>query len=301
MSRGKLSRTVLLLVLALVLVVVGVPDPAQAQRKDTVVIGLAQEPDLLIRAFSSMLVSGEVLTSLFVGMVDLDGQWKLVPQMAVKIPTLRDGDWELLPGKKMRVTYKLKKGYTWHDGRPVTALDVSWTYLMLRNPQSPTQSRFILKKIDNMLVPNPTDPHTLVVQWNELYPFANLGHATYPRHVLEREYLRDPSTLKAHRQARAPIGNGPYRFVEWSPGSHITLEAYDAYPGGKPKIRRQVWRFILDSTVLQANVIAGQVDVTGLANNFSIDQMADIERRSPQVTAHYSPDFIWERINLNLD
>ncbi len=301
MSRGKLSRTVLLLVLALVLVVVGVPDPAQAQRKDTVVIGLAQEPDLLIRAFSSMLVSGEVLTSLFVGMVDLDGQWKLVPQMAVKIPTLRDGDWELLPGKKMRVTYRLKKGYTWHDGRPVTALDVSWTYLMLRNPQSPTQSRFILKKIDNMLVPNPTDPHTLVVQWNELYPFANLGHATYPRHVLEREYLRDPSTLKAHRQARAPIGNGPYRFVEWSPGSHITLEAYDAYPGGKPKIRRQVWRFILDSTVLQANVIAGQVDVTGLANNFSIDQMADIERRSPQVTAHYSPDFIWERINLNLD
>ncbi|MDI6771204.1 MAG: peptide ABC transporter substrate-binding protein, partial [bacterium] len=120
------------------------------------------------------------------------------------------------------------------------------------------------------------------------------------RHVLEREYLRDPGALKAHKQNRFPIGNGPYKFVEWVPGSHITLEPYDKFPEGTAKIKKQVWRFILDATVLQANVIANQVDATEI-NNFSIDQMTEIERRNPGVTAHYTPAMIWEHIDVNVE
>lgn len=293
------SRSLPLLILILA-VLPTLPGPALAQRKDTVVIGVAQEPDTLIEDFTVMAAAGAVLDRLFVRMVVREPQGKLVPQLITKIPTVKDGDWEILPGKKMRVTYRLKKGYTWHDGRPVTALDASWTYLMLRNPRTPTGSRFMLKKIDHMLVPDPNDPYTLVVQWNELYPYANLGHSIYPRHVLDREYLVDPSKLRVHRQARAPIGNGPYRFVEWISGSHLTLEAYDRFPEGQARIRRQVWRFILDSTVLQANVIAGQVDVAA-ANNFSIEQMVDIERRAQQVTTYFQPGFAWEHIRINMD
>ncbi len=265
------------------------PSPARGQQqRDTVVIGMAQEPDCLISLFCSMAAGSAVLNSVFTDMIEYNDQWKLIPLRVEKIPTVKDGDWQVFPGKKMKVTYKLKKGYTWHDGRPVTALDTSWTYLMSRNPRSPTISRSIIRKIDNMLVADPNDPYTLIVQWNEVYPFANIGHATLPKHVIEQAYLQDPSKLKAHPQNRAPVGNGPYKFVEWAAGSHITLEAYDNFVEGKAKIRRQVWRFILDSTVLQANVIAGQVDVTEIPN-FSIDQMLEIERRNRQVAAHYTP------------
>lgn len=69
----------------------------------------------------------EVLRSLFVSLVEFDEKLKPYSRLAEKIPTLKDGDWEMLPRKKMRVTYRLKRGYTWHDGRPVTALDTSWT------------------------------------------------------------------------------------------------------------------------------------------------------------------------------
>ncbi len=276
------------------------PNPAAAQQRDTVVIGMGQEPDCLIASFCQMAAGSAVRNSLFTGMVEYNDQWKLMPRLVEKIPSIKDGDWQVLPGKKMKVTYKFKRDFTWHDGKPVTALDTSWTYLMLRNPRSPTVTRFVIRKIDNMLVPNPNAPYTLVVQWNEIYPFANLGHSTLPKHVLEQAYQQDPSKLKAHRQATAPIGNGPYKFVEWVRGSHITLEAYDKYPGGKAKIQRQVWRFILDSTVLQANVIANQVDATEV-NNFSIEQMVEIEKRNPQVVAHYTPALSWEHIDLNLD
>jgi peptide/nickel transport system substrate-binding protein len=152
-----------------------------------------------------------------------------------------------------------------------------------------------------MLVPNSNDPYTLVVQWNEAYPFANLGQSVFPKHILEEAYLRDPSKLKGHKQARAPVASGAYQFVEWVPGSHMTLEAYEKFKDGRPTIKRIVFRFILDSTVLEANVIAGEIDVTGTTNNFSLDQMADIERRNRQVAAQYTQGLIWERINLNLD
>jgi peptide/nickel transport system substrate-binding protein len=171
---------------------------------------------------------------------------------------------------------------------------------MLRNPRTPTVSRFTLRKIDNVSAP---DPYTVVVQWNERYPFANVSTGSnliYPRHIMEREYLRDPSALKNSKMARSPVGNGPYKFVEWVPGSHVTLEAYDKYPGGAAKIKRQTWRFILDSTVLQANVIANQVDVTE-TNNFSIDQMVEIEKRTPQQKAIYTPALIWEHIDVNVE
>ncbi len=274
------------------------PSALAQQSKDTVVIGMAQEPDCLIGSFCQMAAGAAIeVNSIFQGMVPYNDKWQLWPGTVEKIPTLKDGDWQLLPGGKMKVTYHIKKGFTWHDGKPYTALDASWTYLMLRNPRSPTLSRTIIRKIDNMSAP---DPYTLVVQWNERYPFANAGHIVYPQHVLEKEYQRDPGSLKAHRQARFPIGNGPYRMVEWVPGSHITLEAYDKFPGGPAKIKRQTWRFILDSTVLQANVLSNQVDATEI-NNFSIEQMVDIEKRNTQQNAFYTPALIWEHLDLNLD
>ncbi len=309
----RLARSLAALVVTFLISVglsVLAPIPVLAQRPDTVVIGMYQEPDTLIGAFGSMLAASLILGfregpgisssgSVFVGMVEYTNQGKLIPRLVEKIPTLKEG-WVVLSGKKMTITYRLKKGYTWHDGRPVTALDASWTNLMLRNPRTPTVSRSVLRKIDNMRVPDPNDPYTLVVQWNELYPFANTGHTIYPQHIFEREYQRDPAGLKAHPQAQGPIGNGPYRFVEWVKGSHIILEAYDKFPEGRPKIRRLVWRFILDSTVLQANVIAGQVDIA-VNHGMSIEQLVVVERQAPQVEVHFLPAMGWEHIDFNLD
>ena len=299
----KMRVRSLLAVALVVAVVVGFQIPAAlAQRnRDIVVVGMAQEPDGLMMAFHSMAAGAAVNNSLLKGMVEYNDKWQLYPITVEKVPTLKDGDWELLPGGKMKVTWKFRKNFTWHDGKQYTALDASWTNLMLRNPRSPTVSRTVIRKIDNMLVPNSNDPFTLVVQWNERYPFANIGHTVYPRHVLEKDYLRDPGQLKANKQNRFPIGNGPYKMAEWVAGSHMTLEAYDKYPLGVAKIKRQTWRFILDSTVLQANAIAGQVDVTEINNITDCGALEQIERRNSNVQGHYTPALIWEHVDLNLD
>lgn len=292
-----------LLVLCIAALAAPVLPVIAAPAKDTVVIGMAQEPDIL-GEFSIMSAERVIRNTLWAYLAPFNEKWTKVPQMVEKIPAIKDGDWVVLPNNKMKVTWKLKRGFTWHDGRPVTALDFRFTYGMLRNPRTPQVSRFILNKVDNVLVPTPNDPYTLVVQWNERWPFANsdpFGSVTiYPRHLLEPAYLKDPSTLKVHPYWKAPVANGPYRFVEWVPGSHITVAAYDRWPLGAPRVKRIVFRFILDSTVLTANAIAGNVDGTEIGN-LSIDQMLEIERRNPQMATHFTESLRWERIDFNLD
>jgi len=290
---------------ALVLMGGLLPAAGEAQQKDTLTIGMAQEPDIL-GPFTTMAAAGMIHNSLFAFFAPFNENWTRIPGLVEKLPSIKDGDWELLPGGKMKVTWKFKRGFHWHDGKPVTALDARFSYWMLRHPESPTVTRFILRKIDNVLVPNMNDPYTLIVQWNERFPFANTSpygyreHWVMPRHLLEAAYLRDPSKLKAHPYFRAPVGNGPYKFKEWVPGSHILLEAHDQYPARKPTIKKIAFRFILDSTVLAANQMAGSVDATDI-NNFGIDQMVEIERRNPNVVGYYTESLTWERMEFNLD
>ncbi len=297
-----LRALALLGVFALALAVIPAAGLAQA-RRDAVTIGMAQEPDIL-GPFSTMAAAGVLHNSLFTFFAPFNEKWVRVPQLVEKLPTLKDGDWEVLPNKKMRVTWRIRKGFTWHDGKPVTALDARFSYGMLRNPRTPTLTRFVLRKVDNILVPDPNDSLKMVVQWNELYPFANGEPYGFnwmmPRHLLERTYNADPGKLKADPYFRAPVGNGPYKFKEWVAGSHITMVANEAFPGGAPKIKTLTVRFILDSVVLTANQIAGSVDATEI-NNFGIDQMVDIEKRNPNVATHYTEALIWERIEFNND
>lgn len=291
------------LVFVVVLTLSALPASGAPGGRDTVVVGLAQEPDML-GLFTIMAVAGVIHNPLWGYVAPFTDKWVRTPIMVEKLPTIKDGDWLLLPNKKMKVKWKLKRGFAWHDGRPVTALDFRFTYGMVRNPRTPRVSRFVVNKVDNMLVPNPNDPYTLVVQWNELWPFANSEPAgsqiIYPRHVLESTYLKDPEKLISHPYWRAPIANGPYRFVEWVPGSHITLEANPKWPLGTPKVRRIVFRFILDSTVLAANQISGDVQATEI-NNFGCLQMEQIERRNAQVKTNYREALTWERVDFNLD
>ena len=298
---ARINTAVLLVLVALV--TLAVLPATGAPARDTVVVGLAQEPDQL-GLFTIMAVAGVIHNALWGYVAPFNEKWVRVPIMAEKLPTIKDGDWVVLPNKKMRVTWKLKRGFTWHDGRPVTAYDFRFTYGMERNPNTPRVSRFIVNKVDNILVPQPNDPYTLVVQWNELWPFANttpFGDAiVYPRHILEPTYLKDPAALERLSYWRAPVANGPYKFVEWVPGSHITLEAYDKWPVGRQRIKRIVFRFILDSTVLAANQISGDLQATEI-NNFGCDQMEQIERRNQQVQTHYTEALTWERVDFNLD
>src|SRR3990170_4311512 len=89
------------------------PATAVPGGRDTVVIGMAQEPDRL-GAFSIMVAASVVEHALFAQAAPFTDRWVRMPVMVEKLPSLKDGDWVLLPNNKMKVTRRLRRGFSSH-------------------------------------------------------------------------------------------------------------------------------------------------------------------------------------------
>jgi peptide/nickel transport system substrate-binding protein len=293
-------RRLTVLIVGAVLAFSPLATGAAAPARDRVTVLLGQEPAELFPGFvSNLAVETNVEAPMWCGLIGRDDKWKLYTDLAMKVPTLKDGDWQLLPNKKMRVTFKIKNNYRWHDGRPVTAEDYVWTLRMRKNPNTPVVSRFLDNKIESVVAPS---PYQFSFQYNEIYAYGNLDPFTLlPAHRLRPAYNRDPKNIDKDPFGRAPVACGAYRFKQWSPGNFIELERFDQYGGPKAKVRTITYRFILDSTVMTANIIAGEGDATG-TNNLSLEQMDEIARRGAgRAVTHYTEALVWEHIDFNMD
>jgi peptide/nickel transport system substrate-binding protein len=153
---------------------------------------------------------------------DPDGN--LIPVLAAEIPDIENGG---IAADGMSVTWKLKKGVEWHDGRPFTADDVVFNCEFASDPATAATTIGIYRdaKVEKI------DPLTVRVRFDKPTPFwAGPFVATWgmiiPKHLFEPYKggnSRDaPANLK-------PVGTGPYRFVEFKPGDLIKGERNPSY------------------------------------------------------------------------
>lgn len=159
---------------------------------------------------------------------DSDGQ--LVAILAENIPTVENGQ---LAADNTSVVWKLKPGVTWHDGKPVTADDIVFTWNYAKDPATAAVTIGSYRDITVHKI----DDHTVKVTYPAPTPYwANafvgaLG-MIIPQHVFA-DYSGDKS-----REAPAnlmPIGTGPYKIREFRPGDMILADRFENYHvPGKP-------------------------------------------------------------------
>ena len=146
-----------------------------------------------------------------------DNDGNLVPILAAEIPTPQNGG--VLEGGKV-VRWRLKKGVTWHDGKPFTADDVVFTWEYSADPATAATSNGIYKDIKVEKI----DSHTVKVIFQKPTPFwaasfVGVWGAIIPKHHFEAykgDKSRDaPANLK-------PVGTGCYKFVDFKPGDLLT-------------------------------------------------------------------------------
>jgi peptide/nickel transport system substrate-binding protein len=153
-----------------------------------------------------------------------DPEGNLVPVLAAEVPDIENGG---VATDGMSVTWKLKKGVEWHDGRPFTADDIvfNWEYASDPATAATTMGDYRDAKVEKI------DPLTVRVRFEKPSPFwANafvaFGGMIIPKHLFEPykgANSRDaPANLK-------PVGTGPYRFVEFKPGDLIRGERNPSY------------------------------------------------------------------------
>ncbi|NBQ85973.1 MAG: peptide ABC transporter substrate-binding protein [Betaproteobacteria bacterium] len=153
-----------------------------------------------------------------------DGEGNLVPQLAAEIPSRENGG---LSADGRSVTWKLKRGVTWHDGQPFTADDVVFNWEFCRDPATAstliaTYKDIVVTKIDSHTVrvtfPRPTP------FWAE--PFVGTSGMIIPKHLfapyMGARSREAPNNLK-------PVGTGPYIFKEFKPGDLILATANPNY------------------------------------------------------------------------
>ncbi|MDP1900895.1 MAG: peptide ABC transporter substrate-binding protein [Rubrivivax sp.] len=149
-----------------------------------------------------------------------DSEGNLIPMLATEVPSRANGG---LAADGLSVTWKLKKGVTWHDGKPFTADDVVFTAKYAGDPASATVTVATYKDIKVEKV----DSHTVRVVFPKPTPFwaeALVGNQgpILPRHVFEpyigAKSRENPANVK-------PVGTGPYKFLDFKPGDMLRAEA----------------------------------------------------------------------------
>src|SRR6516225_5604456 len=168
--------------------------------------------------------------------------------------------------------FALRQGATFHNGDPVTAEDVRFSFERYRGA-----SHDLMKnRVAEVEIP---DPQHLRFRLKEPWPDFLTFYATasgagwiVPKKYAEK--LGDDGFKKA------PIGAGPYKFVSFTPGVELVLEAFDQYWRKTPSVKRLVFKSIPEETTRLAALQRGEIDLV-----YSIrGELAEELRRTPGLT-----------------
>ena len=145
-----------------------------------------------------------------------DNDGNLVPILAADIPSVANGG--VLEGGKV-VRWRLKKGVTWHDGKPFTADDVVFTWEFARDPASACVTIAVYKDVTVTKV----DDYTVLVSFKKPTPFWATAFVAAEGGIIPK-HLFGPYAGAKSREAPTnlkPVGTGPYTFVDFKPGDIV--------------------------------------------------------------------------------
>jgi peptide/nickel transport system substrate-binding protein len=169
----------------------------------------------------------------------------MAPALAESWSVTRDGqEYEFL----------LRKNATFHNGDPVTAADVKFSWERYRGT--------VAKRLkDKVTAVEMLDPHRVRVRLKEPWPdFTTFfgTPATGVGWVVPKGYVQ---RVGDDGYKKAPVGAGPYRFVSFTPGVELVLEAYEGYWLKAPAVRRLVFRSVPDESTRLTMLKRGEVDI----------------------------------------
>jgi peptide/nickel transport system substrate-binding protein len=166
------------------------------------------------------------------------------------LPMLAES-WDVTPDYK-QIKMNLRKNVTWHSGREFTSDDVKWNFVRVRDPKAGFGD-FALQSSWFTTVETP-DKYTVILTSEQSRPSMF--------DFFQQFNLNDPVTMEGPDARTKAIGTGPFTFVEWAQGEHITIAKNKNYwQTGKPYLDGIVARIMPDLPAGIAAVEAGAVDL----------------------------------------
>src|SRR3989441_7964117 len=157
------------------------------------------------------------------------------------------------------LTYEfvLRKGVRFHNGDPLSAEDVKFSFERYRGGGAATLKAHVvaIEVVDAQRI-----RFRLKQPWPDFMTFYATP-ATGAAWIVPKKYVE---RVGDDGFKKAPVGAGPYKFVSFSPGVELVLEAFDGYWRKPPSIKRLVFRIMPDEVTRAAALKRGEVDVAFL-------------------------------------
>lgn len=221
------------------------------------------EPVALNSAFNTNFPNGVVSNNVYEGLVSYNQDMQPQPSLAESWEVARDG---------LSITFHLRHGVKWHDGKPFTSEDVKFSALEIWKKVHP-RGRTTFAALQDVQTP---DPYTAVFKLKQpslvILSSINANEAQIlPAHLYAgTDILQNPHNVD-------PIGTGPFKFVKWERGQYIELVRNpDYWEAGKPKVDKLVFRIIPDASSRAAALETGEV----LYSPYDSVPFSDVERLS---------------------
>jgi peptide/nickel transport system substrate-binding protein len=184
-----------------------------------------QAPTLLNPHFATGTKDQDGSRIFYEPLASFDPDGNIVPVLAAEIPSARNGG---VAKDGRSVTWKLKKGVTWHDGKPFTADDCLFNWEYAADPATAATTSGTFKEVERV---EKLDSHVIKVVFTKPTPFwadafCGTRGQIIPKHLFEGfkgdKSREAPTNLK-------PVGTGPFKFVDFKPGDVLRGELNPNY------------------------------------------------------------------------
>src|SRR5213593_3180816 len=168
--------------------------------------------------------------------------------------------------------FVLRKNAKFHNGEPVTAEDVKFSFERYRG----SSATLLKEKVREVEVVSPGRVRfQLKAPWPDFMTFYGTS-ASGAGWVVPKKYVEQ---VGDEGFKKAPVGAGPYRFVSFTPGVELVAEAFEGYWRKTPSVKRLVFKVMPDDTTRAAALKKGDVDIIFQVNG----PVAEDLRRTPHV------------------
>ncbi|WP_197379884.1 ABC transporter substrate-binding protein [Mycolicibacterium mengxianglii] len=229
------------------------------------IAAIAGEPDQLDPHKTTAYFSFEVLENIYDTLVEPDENLEMQPALAQS--------WQVSPDQ-LTWTFRLRPGVKFHDGSPLTADDVVFSYRRIIDEELSNVDKF--SAVTDVGAP---DPATVVIRLDRPTPnlLTNLGGFKGMAVVSRRN-------VESGQIATHPVGTGPFAFAGQKSGDSITLTASTEYWAGPPRVPGVTFRFISEPSTALSALQAGEVDWTDSVPTQRVSQLEGDESLHLAVT-----------------
>jgi oligopeptide transport system substrate-binding protein len=219
-------------------------------------------------ALSTDAASIAAIDLVFTGLVQLDDNLKVVPQLASSYSLSSDG---------LTWTFKLKPNLKFSDDTPLTSADVAYSIDRALQPATKSTNapiylalikdsdKLVAGKIktiigDSLLTP---DPNTVVIIANKKAAYF-LDTLAYSCSYIVEKSLIDKYSINFTDHLNEGGGDGPFKVQTYTHGTHIVVVPNPNYYGAKPQLTKLIYPFYKQQDTVYKAYEAGQVDYSGV-------------------------------------